>query len=392
MLAKRALWILLPLFILGCSDDSTTVQPPAPLTPDQQTVANVRAYRDALETYATAHNGTYGEYYVPSPKDLGLGQMLNVYTGEFEPSGIRAMCAGQIGLEGYYCDGTEYGYRVTGYGKDHTLITLEALEKVPADVRYTHDVTVANAFLLLDAAKRFAAANNGVFSLDVNGDTNQDGKTLIDMLPNGELLINPFEGQKTEPQDGNALGIAGAIGYIGYDTVGSGEVDGFNIEAYHCDLGVMLTLAPTNTAYGGTIWDGSYRLRFAVESFAKASGHYPHNLDTETTPGGKTVLDLISQKTEDHVPTSSIGTTESITFRRSASRPATSRSRISPSKRQALSQITSSPVVVRLKRLFALDRSRCPSSRLRACSRWGDRGASRGDTSRGALRPAGCCG
>jgi hypothetical protein len=36
--------------------------------------------------------------------------------------------------------------------------------------------------------------------------------------------------------------------------------------------------------------------------FADASGHYPHDLDTETTPGGKTVLNLISEITDGHVP------------------------------------------------------------------------------------------
>ena len=298
MVSRRTLWALLPLFILGCSDDSTTVQPPAPLTPDDQTVANVRSIRDALETYAAAHNGTYGDYYIP---DLGLPQMTNVYTGEREPSGIRATAAGQIGVEAYSCADTVYGYRLTGYGKHHTLITLEALAKVPADVRSKHDVTVANTFTVFDAAKRFAASNNGVFSSDVNGDENPDGKTLAGLLPNGELLINPFEGVKSEPQDGLGLGIAGATGYLGVDGDGDGDIDGFVIEAYDCNLSTMMTVVPYSE-YGEVIWRGSYMLRRAVETFAQNTGYYPHNLDTETTPGGKTVLDLLSQWTEGHVP------------------------------------------------------------------------------------------
>jgi hypothetical protein len=228
--------------------------------------------------------------------------MTNAYTGELEPSNIRAAFPGQIGMEFYNCGGTVSGYRITGYGKDHMLITLESLEKVPAEVRYTHDVTVANAFLLLDTAKRYAVNNNGVASSDVSGDTNEDGKTLTQMLPNASLLINPFEAAKTEPQDGVGLGIPGAIGYLGVDATGAGYIDTFVIEAYDCDVGILLTLVPCNSAYGDIVWVGSYTLRTAVEQFKNASGHYPHNLDSEATPAGKTVLDLLSQMTDGHVP------------------------------------------------------------------------------------------
>jgi hypothetical protein len=301
MIARRTLWALLPLFILGCSDDSSPLQPPATLTPDEQTVANVRAIRDGLETYAAAHNGTYGEYDLPLLKDLGLEQMTNAYTGELEPSSVRATFPGQIGIEAYTCGGTVSGYRITGYGKDHLLITLETLEKVPADVRYSHDITVANAFLVMDAARRYSEANNGVFPADISGDMDGDGKTLQDLLLDGTLLINPFTSLKTEPQDGLGLAIPGAIGYSGADS-GSGDFDTYTMEAYDCDGAIMLTMVPCNSAYGSLIWIGSHDLRTAVEMFASASGHFPHNLDSETTPGGKTVLDLLSQMTDGHVP------------------------------------------------------------------------------------------
>jgi hypothetical protein len=255
-----------------------------------------------LENYAAAHNGTYGKY-VFSPfqqigldlfQKLGLDQMKNAYSGEDEPSTFRAASAGQIGLEVYECDSTVVGYRVTGYGKDHMLITLEALDNVPADVRYTHDVSVANALEVRDAAMRFAAADNGVFSTDTCCDTNHDGKTLIELLqPTGFLLINPFEGQNTEPQDGLGLAWHGAVGYLGSDS-SAGSIDVFTIETYDCDGNIMLTLSPFRTQYGEYVWSQAYSLRAAIETFAKSSGHYPHNLDVETTPAGKTVMDLYS--------------------------------------------------------------------------------------------------
>lgn len=294
---------LLPLIlIVACSDDNSTVAPgPAPLTPDQQTIANCRALQDALETYAAAHNGSYGEYYTPSFHDLGLEQMTNAYTGEYEPSAIRASAPGQIGLEDYTCGENVLGYRITGYGKDNMLITLEALANVPADLLYAHDVTVANALLVLDAAKRYAADNDGEFATDVAGDTDKNGNTLQDHLPNGRLLINPYMSVQVEPQDGLGLAVPGAIGYNGADS-GTGIIDVFAMEAYDCNGGIMLTMLPYETQYGEIIWSGSYQLRFAIETFASASGHYPHDLDLETTPGGKTVLDLLSEVSWEHTP------------------------------------------------------------------------------------------
>jgi len=293
------------VLVIACSDDDSTVAPPPPPSlsaEDQQTVANCRAIQDALETYAAAHNGSYGDYNT-SLSDLGLEQMSNAYSGEMEPSGARAMAAGQIGIDRYHDCGNEYallGYRITGYGKDHTLITLESLDNVPSDLVSAQDATIANAFLVLDAAKRFAADNHGTCSTDVAGDTDTNGNTLQDHLLNGMLLVNGFTSVNTEPQDGLGLAIPGAIGYLGADS-GSGIIDSFTIEAYGCNGDVILTLTPT-TAYGDVVWYGAYTLRAIIEMFAQAAGHYPHDLDTETTPGGKTVFALMIENTYDHQP------------------------------------------------------------------------------------------
>ena len=240
-MTRRLLWVLLPLLLVACSEDSSTVQPPVPLTPDEQVVADARAIRDALETYAAAHGGTYGEYDIDL-SEIGITGLTNPYTGKCNPAGAVALSSGEIGILGYNsCDGTVLGYRIIGYRKNDPPIVLENLEHVPVDVRYLTDVTVANALLVRDAALRFAAANGGVFPTDVAGDTDPNGKYLMDYLPGGELLINPADAVQSNPMDGVGLAIGGGVGYVGSDS-GGGFMDSYLIEAYSCDGSIMLTL------------------------------------------------------------------------------------------------------------------------------------------------------
>src|SRR5262249_17756223 len=147
--------------------------------------------------------------------------------------------------------------------------------------------------LVFDAAMRFAANNDGVYSTDTWGDEDHDGKTLIQLLPGGNLLYNPFEGANTEPQDGLGLDWHGMIGYLGQDN-GARVIDYFQLETYDCDGNIILAMSPYRTQYGEFVWSQAYGLRTAIETFAKSSGHYPDDLDTEETPDGKTVMDLYS--------------------------------------------------------------------------------------------------
>lgn len=291
MLTRRFLWAFLPLYLLACNGENATVQPPVPLTPDEQVVANCQALRDALEQYAAEHDSDYPA--LPAFwRNLGIDLFNNPYTGEtHEPSGTRARFPGQMGLELYpSCDGEQVlGYRISGYGVDHQLIVLESLAGVPADVRYVHDVVVANAFLVADAARRWADSNGGEFPTDLGSDAGSDGKTLVDLLPNGRLLVNPVYGREIEPVDGSAMG-SGSVGYVPWAS-SEGFTRSFMIEGIGCDLYIIVAITPFSETEDITN-NESHDLRAAIEAFKQASGEYPHNLDTETTPGGETVFDL----------------------------------------------------------------------------------------------------
>lgn len=293
MRAQSLISALALVFVAACSNDDTTpVQPSVPPTPEEQVVANCRAMRDKLESYAAAHNGSYGQGWI-----RGVTQSINPYSGEYALEGLPGT-PGHIALEPYYdCSSNVVGYRITGYGKDQVLITLENVANVSPEERYMHDVTMANCWLVLDAVKRFAIANGGEYPQDLT-DTNNDGKTVINLLPNGELLTNPVNSMQAEPADGG--GTAGGIGYFGRDSASDGTITSFTMEAYSCDSNIMVTLGAFHTREEERVAFSAFDLRLALGAFRQASGYYPHDLDSETTPGGKTVLDLFAESTNDH--------------------------------------------------------------------------------------------
>ena len=81
------------------------------------------------------------------------------------------------------------------------------------------------------ASEEWAIMSGGIYPLDVDTDTTPAGDRLIDLLPQGQLLVNPFTKVNTEPVNG-AAATAGQIGYVpivlngvgsGYTITGSGK-------------------------------------------------------------------------------------------------------------------------------------------------------------------------
>ena len=93
------------------------------------------------------------------------------------------------------------------------------------------------------AAEDFSVQNDGVYAQNLSDPTTTGSNvTIMDLLPGGNPLANPFTKQPTEPQDGNGLGISGATGYLGLDNDGDGTYDSYRIEGYGKDLNVILAL------------------------------------------------------------------------------------------------------------------------------------------------------
>ena len=99
----------------------------------------------------------------------------------------------------------------------------------------------ANCHTVQLAAEDFAIRNEGVYS---NGATVlPSGNTLVDLLPGGNLLTNPFTKAATEPQLGAPAATAGEIGYQGI--VQNGVNVGYLIDGMGRDpaQGVVITLS-----------------------------------------------------------------------------------------------------------------------------------------------------
>ena len=98
---------------------------------------------------------------------------------------------------------------------------------------------IANCLTVQQAAEAFAARNNGVYPPDFSLTQNLDGNTLIDLLPGGVYLTNPFTNLATEP----AYGVAQLPGQTAYFAVLGGQtLDDYLISGFgETDLLIQLT-------------------------------------------------------------------------------------------------------------------------------------------------------
>ena len=89
-----------------------------------------------------------------------------------------------------------------------------------------------NCYIVQLAAEDFAARNNGYYSTGPD-DTTPDGECLIDLLPEGKYLINPFTQEMAEPSLWNERSLKQGPGVISYTPViKNGRCVGYEIRGY----------------------------------------------------------------------------------------------------------------------------------------------------------------
>jgi hypothetical protein len=148
--------------------------------------------------------------------------LLNPYTGERNlPIDTTATQPGEIGYKtlSFPC-GRGMLYTITGFGEDSLIIELSNTEEVRNKI-------IMNCYIAADAAEQFAIHNFGLYPTD-NTSVDTLGLTVVDHLPGGEWLINPYTGMRTEPAVWG--GSAALPGETGYNPIyAGGTIAGYNI-------------------------------------------------------------------------------------------------------------------------------------------------------------------
>jgi hypothetical protein len=168
-------------------------------------------------------------------------------------------------------------------------------DKLPAEapapsVAELESMVIANCYILQDALETFKADNDGICPLDIYNDTNDEGVTVIDLLPDGQLLENPFTGLRTEPVDTIATE-PGQVGYFqGHAYSWGSPLYYINGYGEHYTIIELSNLDELEQA----VISNCMLVREAAETFAALNGGiYPGNVDADMTPGGDTLIDLL---------------------------------------------------------------------------------------------------
>ncbi len=148
-----------------------------------------------------------------------------------------------------------------------------------------------NCYTFRDALEEYTDNNGcGCYPLNIYSDTNEVGLTLIDYLPGGELMENPFTGERTEP----TIGIASEPGQTGY-YLKSGYmprprlyyINGFGESHTLIELSNLEELVQQ-------VIVNCFIVREAAMRFASLNGGiFPSDVALDTTPEGHTVISLL---------------------------------------------------------------------------------------------------
>jgi hypothetical protein len=166
--------------------------------------------------------------------------------------------------------------------KNETVVS----PSIPSSVR---EATVrGNCDILREAVESFAAETEGHYPRNLLVDTSGVGKHLIEYLPGGQMMYNPFTGKLTEP----VMGTADSPGETGY-ALFQGCLDwGYYITGFGSDT--VIVMYSNEEALEDSVRANCLRVQVAAERFASLNnGVYAADVDADCTPEGQTITDLL---------------------------------------------------------------------------------------------------
>jgi hypothetical protein len=299
-MAKEIFCTLVIAFLLSVYGCETSECPDSASIPSRESLeaaveANCQILQAAVEEFAAQNRRGYPVHVLEDTTDTGLTaidllpdgkRLVNPFTGEpTEPVDRHAAYPGEVGYEEYGWGGYYAGYTITGCGWDSVIVALTNLYALDDTVR-------ANCYRVREAAEEFARLSCGVYPGDLS-DTTPSGDTVIDLLPGGANLANPFTLACTEPVDGAAC----CEGQTGYVVVAPAGVNvGYVITgAGHDSAGIIIRLANVDSDEEAHLALNCFWVLYVANSFAgHNNGVYPRDIDTDTNLDGDTLLDILT--------------------------------------------------------------------------------------------------
>jgi hypothetical protein len=158
-----------------------------------------------------------------------------------------------------------------------TIINQQSVDDPEAIVR-------SNAIILQDAVEAYLEEmGSGSYPMDAYMDTTILGNTVIDLLPGGEQLLNPYTGERTLPVDGPAIN-PGEIGYHAWASCYS--ITGFGSDS------LIIELSNARELDAKTIIN-CYELLAAADAFAMDNGGVYAYDGITVNDSGKTMVEYL---------------------------------------------------------------------------------------------------
>jgi len=112
-------------------------------------------------------------------------------------------------------------------GCEEKIITAT---QIPTD-QELEAIVKGNSITLFEAVEEFANDNNGYYPQNADSDTTLTGKILIDYLPEGERLVNPFTGAKDQPIDSVPSSPGEISYYLYYSNCNVYSIQGYGVNS-----------------------------------------------------------------------------------------------------------------------------------------------------------------
>jgi hypothetical protein len=160
----------------------------------------------------------------------------------------------------------------------------------PAPELTPEEIIIQNCHIIKTAADAFMEENDGKYALFLT-DTSLAGHTMKNLLPGGELLLNPTTGLKTEPRQIDFTFEYGQIRYM--PTMIGGIVVGYLIDSFSGHGEWLCALFSHTEEYWneemGVVVQCFTLERKAIEFAENNNGVFPRDIDTDQDQSGHTI-------------------------------------------------------------------------------------------------------